>query len=461
MADLDRMFAELDADSYSTRLGASRRLTWLLGDAHLACTISQRLKQRLSDPNLSPESWRRLESLWQQARGAWLASDPADWHLPPIADAQIRLWVNELAQPTEGKMAGPRSPQAAAERELLDVLARDEELPRLKQIVQQRLAAPIDRDQATRLKAIQQWMRPAMVAECWQEHRQQTEQHLIVGEPSMAENAQRPSHFDRIDDRVAHCVNGQTLAPGDYPVGVAFPHPTQDTTFFCLFNLPTPRRQMAYSYHAKTDESKRLAEVSRRTFARFLREKRPLVEREVTLLPQLDHRELSRFAGKYFLAVNDEPISAADSEEEENRTSRHGTICALLSNFGTREVIPELTEAIAKRRFLPPAATPGYRTPWWAALSVAQRDPWPEVDSWLAKLVARSDVLVEGVDEKPELGATAAALLLARHHQSPVLFGLRSTGMPPERISRVEGYRFASGDAASRVQRWWDEESRQ
>ena len=32
-ADLDRMFAELDADSYATRLGASRRLAWLLHNA--------------------------------------------------------------------------------------------------------------------------------------------------------------------------------------------------------------------------------------------------------------------------------------------------------------------------------------------------------------------------------------------------------------------------------------------
>jgi hypothetical protein len=244
-------------------------------------------------------------------------------------------------------------------------------------------------------------------------------------------------------------------------VGVAFPHPTQDTAFFCLFNLPTPRRQMAYGYHVKIDEGKRLAEISRATFAKLLREKRPLAERELTLLPQMDQREMSRFAGKYFLSVADEPLSAADADEEENRTSRHGLICVILANFGTRDVIPDLTEAIARRRFLAPAATPGYRVAWWAALSIAQRDPWPEVDSWLARLVARRDVLIEGIDDKPELGATAAGLLLARHHQSPAMFGLRSTGAPPERISKVEGFRFAAADAATRVQRWWEEESRQ
>jgi hypothetical protein len=456
--DLDRMFAELDADSYAMRIGASRRLGWLLGNAKLACTITQRLKQRMTDPNLSTENWRCLESLWQQARGAWLASNPADWHLPPVSDGQIHRWVADLLQPAEGSAIGPRSLQAVAERELLDVLARDDDVARVKKIVQQRLTEPIDPEGAVRLKGLQQWLRPAMVAEYWQEHRHQGEQHLFVGEPSLAENAPRPSYFDRIDDRVAHCVSGASLSPGDYPVGVAFPHPSKDTAFFCLVNLPTPRRQMAYRYYVNTDESKRLAEISRRTFARFLREKHALTERELTLLPQLDYRELSRFAGKYFLAIDDEPLTGAEADDEENRTSRHGAICTILAAFGTHDAIPDLTAAIAKNRFLPPAATPGYRVAWWAALSIAQRDPWPDVDSWLAKLLARNDVLVEGVDEKPQVGATAAGLLLTRHHQSPSLFGLRSTGMPPERISKVEGFRFTAADAAGRVQRWWDDE---
>jgi hypothetical protein len=459
-ADLDQMFAQLDSDSYAARLGASRRLAWLLGSAKLACAITQRLKQRMADPNLSPESWRRLQSLWQQARGAWLESDPADWHLPPVSESQIRLWVDELAQTAEGQSSGPRSPQAVAEQELLDVLACDDQLPRVKRILAERLAAPVGREGAARLKDLQRLMRPAMVAEIWQEHHQVTEQHLIVGEPSQTEGAPRPSHFDRIDDHVAHCVSGATLSPGNYPVGVAFPHPIQDTLFFCLFNLPTPRRQMAYDYHVKTEESKRLIEISRRTFAKFLQEKRPLAERELTMLPQLDHREMSRFAGPYFLAVDDEPLSAADAEEEENRASRHGMFCAILANFGTHDVIPDLTEAIARHRFLAPTATPGYRTAWWAALSIAQRDPWPEVDTWLAKLLARHDVLTEGVDEKPELGATAAGVLLTRRHQKPAAFGLHSTGAPPERISRVEGYRFAAADAAKRIQHWWEEESK-
>jgi len=59
----------------------------------------------------------------------------------------------------------------------------------------------------------------------------------------------RPTHFDRCDDRSAHYVSGNSLSPGDYPVGVAFSHPRQENAFFDLVNLPTPRRRMAYPYY--------------------------------------------------------------------------------------------------------------------------------------------------------------------------------------------------------------------
>ncbi|MCR4415109.1 MAG: hypothetical protein NUV77_22035, partial [Thermoguttaceae bacterium] len=67
-----------------------------------------------------------------------------------------------------------------------------------------------------------------------------------------------------------HCVSGQNLAPGDYPVGVAFPHPKQPGYFFHLVNLTTPRRKMANQYVVEMPAAKRLAELSRRTFAWML-----------------------------------------------------------------------------------------------------------------------------------------------------------------------------------------------
>ena len=99
-------------------------------------------------------------------------------------------------------------------------------------------------------------------------------------------------------------------------------------------------------------------------------------------------------------------------------------ICACLAAEGTKDAIPGLTKAIAQERFLPATNHAPYRLHWLAALSIAARDPWPEVDAWLADRIGQSEPLVGSEASAPELGATAAALLLGRHGQSPGAFGL-------------------------------------
>src|SRR4029078_5820862 len=87
-------------------------------------------------------------------------------------------------------------------------------------------------DAEARLREIADFARPAMAAEVWThssfdwEHRQHvTVQHLLVDVPQYPEISTKATHFDRIDDKTAHCVSGNNLTPGDYPVGGAIPHP--------------------------------------------------------------------------------------------------------------------------------------------------------------------------------------------------------------------------------------------
>ena len=54
---------------------------------------------------------------------------------------------------------------------------------------------------------------------------------------------------------------------------------------------------------------------------------------------------------------------------------------------GTKEAMPKLIEAIDNGNFLPPTSREPYHLQWLAALAIAQRDPWPEVDDWLAGLI--------------------------------------------------------------------------
>src|SRR5208337_1793176 len=126
--------------------------------------------------------------------------------------------------------------------------------------------------------------------------------------PTISPGAAHPSHFDRADDHVAHCVSGNALTPGDYPVGVAFSAPNWHANtqgFFHLVNLPSPRRQIAYSYYVKTDPAVRLAKISRRTLDRFLSDKRLMNDSELGILGQLDAQEVSCFASHYFLLMED------------------------------------------------------------------------------------------------------------------------------------------------------------
>jgi len=459
--ELDRVLQQLDDDSYAVRLGAGRRLEWLLGHPHNAVPMLVHIKRRLADRELSNATHRQLERALDVARGAWLASDPAGWDLPEISRQQIVAWVDEVAalQGSEGENAA-RPGLHLAERELRDVLARDEYVSLVKELIEARLEGGLlDPAARTALKRLVDLTRPAMVAEYWTDGRHEGEQHLLVGVPSMTERSIRPSHFDRIDDETAHCVSGSNLNGGeDYPVGVAIPHPHQESAIFHLVNLPNPRRRMAYTYQSKADDAVRLRALSRRTLDRFLKDKIPLGEAELVMLAQLDADEVSRFVPKYFFTVEDEQLPPSGRRRLGGRPSRFGMLCGELAVRGTHEALPGLQRAIDQGRFLPPTSLAPYRMHWLAAMAIALRDPWPEVDDWLAETLRRDVILVEGDPDGPQLGATAAAVLLERGDRQPSSFDLKPA--PAAELLRlaIDGYRFSGEEARKKVLDWWQGE---
>jgi hypothetical protein len=458
---------QLDDDSYAVRLGAAQRLEWLLGNPKLICPLMLRLKRLLADAKPTVGKEGEVESAWRRAHSAWLLSDPADWALPAVTDAEFLQWIDDLASPSpQGETSGAWRVYRTAERELMDALARDEIAPRIAKALETRLASETDAEAKSRLQTVFDMTKPEMVAEYWQGRRHLSEQHLLVGVPATYPGAPNPTHFDRVDDETAHCVSGNSLSPGDYPVGVAIPHPMQASAIFHLVNLPTPRRRQAYLCYAQIDDAKRLTEISRRTLDRFLEKKSLLTAAELLMLGQLDPTEVSRFAGKYFHAVDDAPLQQllplAQLPDPRirrmgPRPSRFGAICGQLAVDGVKEAMPGLTDAIAKKRFLPPTNTAPYRLEWLAAFSIAVRDPWPEVDAWLADQVDHHELLAQGrqLTKSPEIGATAAALLLKRQGQLPASFGLEPAkeDVTIEQL-RIEGYRFAGEESRDRVKAW-------
>lgn len=503
--EIDRLLAQLEDDDYGRRLSARKRLEWFLENPRLACSILVRLKGRLDAPAVSADARRWLEPLYLQTRKTWLASDPAQWQFPEVSGDQIAGWIADLVHPLD-PAAGAQAEhvQRRAERELRDVLARDEYVERVRQALQARLdQAGLELGAAGRVRRLLDLTRPAMAAEVWQRlgpgarTQPMGAQHLIVGVPSLGPGAERASHFDRIDDQTAHCVSGQNLKPGDYPVGVAFPHPRQPTYFFHLVNLSTPRRKMAYEYVSETSSEQRLRDVSRRTFAWLLARKKPLASLEMNTVRMLDTDELSRFVGPFMEIVDDQPFDndelrllataplptpgnlALPRHGRIGQPSHHALLCEMLLPFdglpqtwpgqgldieldraqvlkatgGTSEAVPGLLRAIERKRFLPPTAQSPYRLEWAAVLALAVREPGPEADRWLEAALFHRDSLVLAPNP-PEIDATAAAALLKRRGRNPSDFDLQPVPEPLLEGAGVTGYRFALPQGREKVQRF-------
>ncbi len=464
--ELERLVRQLDDDSYAVRAGASERLRWMAASEHLAKPIMLALKHRLTDPLLSEDTYRRVESIRNIAWGIWLTSDGSDWHLPPVSNAQIDGWLDALGEPASKRDLHSAIRRRIARQELMDVLSQDGEVPRVKAAIEAHLRGKPDPAAAAGLKELLDLTRPALVAESWSGGKQELEQHLIVGQPMYSPGAPHPSYFDRADDRVAHCVSGNALLPGDYPLGVAFPAPNWHADWqavFHLVNLPTPRRQIAYSYYVKTNPADRLAKLSRRTLDRLLSDKKLLSDPELGMLGQLDAHEVSRFASRYFLAVEDGMVEEDFSQEPStsrshlgSQNSRFGAICGQLAVNGTREAVPGLLESIRQKRFISPTPLGPYRLEWLAAFSIARRDPWPDVDVWLAENIENQQTLLIDHADAAEIGATAASVLLTRHVERPEAFGLQRTVDSQLAELKLPGYRYSAPGDVQRVRQWWN-----
>ncbi len=475
-AEIENLIAQLSANEPGVRAGSEARLKSLVAVQKTSTTIMLALKEGLLSNDLDTPTRAKLRMLLEDARGAWLTSDPASWDLPAVADEQIENWIEALAQ---------RAPQGVdrtafqevAQNELTDLLARDEYLDRVRTAIEKCLERKdLDLDAVKRLEAVHEWTKPAMVAEFWQGYQHLGIQHLLVDVPSVPEGGVRASHFDRIDDEVAHCVSGNTLSPGDYPVGVFFPHPQQGAAQFHLVNLPTPRRRLAYEYSVRTQADEvRGGAILRRTLDRILADGQLLSNSTILMLEELDDGSVSEFTGPYLMKVDDSAYMQGEAQFIGN-LSRHQNLCCMLARNGSHQALPGLLAAIKANRFLSPVPETPYVWPWIAVLSITVHDPWPEADEFLSRLLERTDPLVlakEPLDPGsldpnteppkgegsraavPDVGATAAAILLSRNGIPPSVFGLEAVSYSSLASLDCPASHFREAKDRQRVLEWW------
>jgi hypothetical protein len=446
----------LGSDSYAQRDSASRQLEAMLAHVELIAPLWLELKRRSADAALAASARRALEPLVRKTHEAWLLADPSKVPLPRPSAEQIERWIDDVAELDEFEPAN-RDRRTSAQRELLDLLVRDDTRDEALAMLRERIAADGDSAAQSPLEEIVDFTRAGMVAEVWSNHSLRTVQYLTIGVPQFNDAAVPPraTHFDRIDDQTAHCVSGNSLTEGDYPVRVAIPHPEPGhPTMFYLTNLPTPRRRLAYEYRIDRDPAVLLAEITERTLNYYLTRQTPLAENEILLLAQLDPRGVSRFIGHYFEAVPNAGLIATPGGLNAE-TTVHAGICAVISRIGTHEAVPALERLARSGALGKPNFESRFDVAWVAALAIAQRDPWPEVDEWLTRLIDERVPLSSDPDRPPELGASAAGLLLDRHGASTRPFGLELAGESLSESFRFSGYRFAAEPNRQDVKRWW------
>lgn len=461
---------QLNSDQSTRRDTAERQLEAMLDRVEFVAPILVQAKQRLADPAVGLQVRRSLEAVLDKARQVWVNSDSNDVVLPPVSSEQINTWLDDivLAEPLDG---ASRVRRETARRELIDLLVRDDTRPRLVELLNQRQAAAEDAETEAAYAKLTEFAKPAMAAEVWgyaldldtnqvdrQRRQHRTVQYLIVGVAQRPEGAPNATHFDRCDDQTAHCVSGNSLNPGDYPVGIAIPHPIpgQDVMFY-LVNLPTPKRRLAYDYSLRRDEHDRLREISERTLNDILAKRQVLDEQHVMLLMLLDPGAVSRFAGPYFKAVADRPLSAMTGGLS-GQFTLHTAVCAALILVGTHEAIPAIDKLARSGKLQKPSYENPLDIAWIAALSIARRDPWPGVDDWLAGLIDETKPLIINADPVPDLGGSAAGLLLERHDMSHDAFDLEPAGNNAFERANFAGYRFTSDEDRAAVRQWWAEQ---
>lgn len=475
-AELDRLMDMFDGQTYGERIGAAARLAALVERPSFACRIIERLTPLRRNPTLSRQTRDRLEPIWDKAQFVWLSNDPSTWQWSKVDDQQLNHWLELLGRPLPPPPA-ERSLQEArarlerkrrlaqrdtAQADLLALLVRDDQTARVKSAIDERLTAGhFDDDAHERLSELADWARPWLAVELWTERKVASVLEIPLGVPFRPPMAPKETLFDRTDGRIVHCVSDAALAPRDYPLGVLFPHPSflRSDSQFAIFNLPTPRSRLAYHYQLKNHRDERLPALSTLTLARLANEKRPLKQAELLMLPSLDAHAVSRFAGRYLLAVGDPPPPDKQQQEQAGRGSPYESLCNMLVEIGTHEAVPGILKAIDAGALKKPAAKPA-RQPygdwrWVAVLAILASDPGPDAKHILPDLIRRTDPLVYNGQSSCDVGATAAAVLVDLHGIAVEKFGLELADEPLLAEFGGIGYRFNPPEMRQKVLDWW------
>jgi hypothetical protein len=478
-AEIERWLLDLQGDRYTLRDAAARQLIARLDLQENVAPIFTALYKRLIDPATTSAVGVQLDPVWKAARARWLASDAATRSLPMASDDQLRAWIELVS--TDTTPANARK-AAIARLELELHLCDDGQAERVSKLLTAAITAlpnagvdglggpplgpagvggPGGAPSPQGLQDLFDLTRPTVAAEIWRSGENVTIQYLVVGKPQwpQAQGARTYTLFDRADEQTAHLANGNSLTPGDYPVGMVFPFQAPPyLMIFRLAYLPTPRQRLLHESLALRPGGQRWFEHCSTTFDRYLAENRELTDLELQTLDEFDSEAVSRFAGPYLERIPDRPLDQDGRLQAAFVASRHGLLCLHLAQRGGPAALPGLLQAIKNNRILPSNTQSPLALARIAALAIATRSPdSPEARAAWPQLLENHEPLDISAAKGAEVGATAAAWLVSRAGESPAAFQLEpcdaaqvtAIGCPPP-------YRFVGSEGPAQVLKWWE-----
>jgi hypothetical protein len=456
MPGLEQLAASLASDTPAERAWAEEQLSWRSRRPDQAARVMAAIRRLMANPVESEEHRQRLWSIYDRAFLTRACTDKPGWPDETVADDSIRRRIRAVASAGSAGGGDTAMQAESSQRDLLEMMVRDDLFPRVAQEINEALQEKELTDAGRRrLTALFDLTRPALAAELWSNGEIVTIQHLFVGIPQRPDGGVRDTHFDRIDDQTAHCVSGNSLIPGDYPVGVAFPHPDplKTSPIYRLTSLPDFARRLRYLAEASDEDSIRWKRLSEQAMAAFVSRQQTLTPPQIAMLAQLEPSVVSRFAGAYLTTVEDAVDQSLIIPGTQITASRHGMVAWQLAQFGSIDAMPGLMEAERTERILIPAGDVRIRAGYLALLAIAARSPPSDANPWLAALAARHEPCLESATARADVSASAAALLLARLGRTASTFDLAETESPIPSLS-VGLYHFRSEDGRRRFADW-------
>ena len=409
-----------------------------------------------------------VRAAWRVAETAWLHVDPAAAVVPLPTDTRIDEVIDVLLQP-QWKGAAPNETDSFVAARWFDVWASDGYAASVlrERIERRRKDARLYSSQSQALDKLLRDASPTLCAEIWRTRPTTgffghgTSQFLTIGVPQQPEGGMRRTFFSDGDAHSAYLVEGNTLAPGSYPVGAPFAYdprlnpnvPPLALSYdvrvvFYLNYLPTSRERLLYEAEIRSQtQQARWEQIASLGAKRLLESTYEIEAADVWMIERFPPSIAGPLAIEVLASKPDRALTAPTpilrggpgglgrpgmqiEIVHQPQGTLHERMIGVLRMLGSAADAQDLIQAMRSGDWRTEGAAAEYA--WQAVLACAARHPGQESDEVLTEVLEwRVESPTDGYGPSDPTAAIAAALLLRRHYVAPRSMGV-ITGLVDE-----------------------------